>query len=107
MTESLDLFDTYINGSHFKDKPVILILNKFDLFKKKIQFVKLSETFEEYTGNSEQEALEFIKTQFLERNAYAENRIHIFVAEATNIQNVEKILNDILDLCESGKLIAE
>eukprot|EP01080_Neovahlkampfia_damariscottae_P004157 gene4157-7467_t len=104
MIDSLDLFDEHINGTHFRDKPVILILNKFDLFTKKIDIVKLSNTFEEYDGETKEDAIDFIKNQYLKRNKYDPNRIHVFLSEATSISNVEKTLNDILELVEEGKL---
>ena len=107
MTDSLDLFDQHINGSNFKDKPVVLILNKHDLFLNKIKKVSLSETFEDYEGETEEDAIDFIKEQYLKRNKYDPKRIHVFISEATSISNVEKILNEIFELVEEGKLIVQ
>ncbi|KAI1623429.1 hypothetical protein EDD37DRAFT_565077 [Exophiala viscosa] len=36
MGEALVLFDSLVNGTWFKDKPIILFLNKIGLFRKKL-----------------------------------------------------------------------
>lgn len=50
MKESLTLFDDIVNSPWFKNTPIILFLNKSDLFKEKIKRVNLSTCFENYKG---------------------------------------------------------
>ena len=50
MKESLMLFDETINNKWFYETPVILLLNKEDLFREKIRQVDLSILFPEYKG---------------------------------------------------------
>ena len=53
MKESLTLFDDIVNSPWFKNTPIILFLNKSDLFKEKIKRVNLSTCFENYKGKIE------------------------------------------------------
>jgi GTPase SAR1 family protein len=48
MMESLDLFDQYINQEIFRELPIFLVLNKIDLFKKKIMDYNISDLFEDF-----------------------------------------------------------
>ena len=51
MEESLLLFEEIANFSWFgSDLPIILLLNKNDLFRKKIQFIDLFPFFPDYNG---------------------------------------------------------
>jgi hypothetical protein len=50
MKESLMLFDEVCNSIYFRKTPVILFLNKEDLFKEKIKKIDLNVCFDNYTG---------------------------------------------------------
>ncbi len=64
MKESLLLF-RMITTKHFADKPVVLLLNKRDLFVEKIQKVDLNVCFPDYTGGCNYEpAAAFIINEF-------------------------------------------
>lgn len=104
MVESIDLFDENTNGA-FKDRPVILFLNKIDLFKEKILKSDLKKTFPEYEGGHDAEkAIEFIKQKFISTNKNAPDRIHCFITCATDKDMVKKSFEDILKLIAEGKL---
>lgn len=104
MIESIDLFDQETNGS-FKDRPIILLLNKIDLFNEKIQKSDLKKTFPEYeSGSDSEKAIEFIKNKFLSTNKFAPNRIHCFLTCATDKDVVQKTFNEILALVHEGVL---
>jgi hypothetical protein len=45
------LFDEVCNSVYFRKTPVILFLNKDDLFKEKIKKIDLNVCFSNYTGN--------------------------------------------------------
>jgi GTPase SAR1 family protein len=109
MLESLDLFDEQINGEFFKDKPIILFLNKYDLFKIKIQEFPLKQTFSDYEGPEKDvdAAIEFIKKQFLAKNQFAPDRVHVYLTEAINIEKVQHSFNEILELSSMGRLKVE
>ncbi|GAM21567.1 hypothetical protein SAMD00019534_047420, partial [Acytostelium subglobosum LB1] len=64
--ESLALFKEIVNCDYFKDTPVVLFLNKKDLFKEKLKRVPLQSCFREYTGtNKYKDAAIFIQSQYL------------------------------------------
>lgn len=57
MKESLVLFDEIVNSPWFRNTPIVLFLNKMDLFKEKIQRVPITVCFANYTGpNTEKES---------------------------------------------------
>ena len=66
MKESLQLFDEIVNSPWFRKTPVVLFLNKIDLFKEKIQQVPLTTCvcFKDYKGKSTDDALQYIQKQF-------------------------------------------
>jgi GTPase SAR1 family protein len=69
MKESLMLFDEVCNSVYFRKTPVILFLNKDDLFKEKIKKIDLNVCFSNYTGGCDyKNAIGYIKARFLETN---------------------------------------
>ncbi len=50
MHESLQLFGDISHGPWFKETPIILFLNKRDIFEEKIKVVPLTVCFPEFTG---------------------------------------------------------
>jgi len=104
MIESIDLFDENTNGA-FKDRPVIIFLNKVDLFKEKITRSELSKTFPDYSGGADfDKAIEFIKGRFFATNRYAPDRIHCYITCATDENMVKQSFDEILKLVAAGKL---
>jgi guanine nucleotide-binding protein G(i) subunit alpha len=68
MQISLDLFEGMVNHELFKDRPWVLLLNKRDLLKNKLQEHDLAKTFPEYKGGDDFDAaVDFIKSQYLAR----------------------------------------
>jgi len=71
MTESIVLFEEVSNAPFFINIPLILFLNKIDIFEEKIKVSHITavEQFKEYEGPQEFEACkEYIKVKFLELN---------------------------------------
>lgn len=50
MQESLKLFGQVINSKFFETKPIILFLNKSDIFKQKLETTPISVAFPFYKG---------------------------------------------------------
>ncbi|KGO69270.1 Fungal G-protein, alpha subunit [Penicillium italicum] len=50
MHEAFILFDLLVNSEHFKHTPIILFLNKIDIFKKKLAVSPLSQYYADFTG---------------------------------------------------------
>jgi guanine nucleotide-binding protein G(i) subunit alpha len=65
MLESLKLFEDLFNSEIFKGIPILLLLNKLDIFTQKISKKDLSCVFPEYKGGNDVEAaIEFIKQKY-------------------------------------------
>jgi len=89
LKESLDLFEGIINLPWFKDAPVILFLNKDDLFRKKIDSVDIGIYFPQYTGGTEYSlGLKFIQDEYFARNLNETKTIYCHVTDATNTENI-------------------
>lgn len=69
MEEALDIWSETINDETLVPHlPVILFLNKEDLFRKKIAVTPLSETYKKYKGGDDfNKATEFIRSLFMDR----------------------------------------
>jgi len=99
MHDSLQLFEGILNSDWFRETPIILFLNKSDLFDEKVKKQDLKICFPEYTGGCERDtALKYIEDKFQEKNT--ENRqLYVHVTCATNTENVEIVFNAVRSEC--------
>jgi guanine nucleotide-binding protein subunit alpha len=99
MHESLKLFDDIINSKWFSDTPVILFLNKSDLFKDKIKKYKISDYFPEYMGGDDfQEACDFITNKFTSLNEKEDTKkIYPHVTCCTDTENIRHVFASVKD----------
>jgi len=89
LRESLDLFEGLINLPWFKQSPIILFLNKNDIFIQKIARIDLGTYFPQYTGGLEYErGLAFIRENYFDRNTNPSKAIYCHVTEGTNTENI-------------------
>eukprot|EP01103_Thecamoeba_quadrilineata_P011352 TRINITY_DN2690_c1_g3_i1.p1 TRINITY_DN2690_c1_g3~~TRINITY_DN2690_c1_g3_i1.p1 ORF type:complete len:349 (-),score=57.88 TRINITY_DN2690_c1_g3_i1:186-1232(-) len=96
MHESMKLFDDLCNSKWFKDKSIILFLNKMDLFINKIQRVDLKLCFPSYTGGHNAEpALEFIKDQFNKMDTNKNRELFFHPTCATDTGNIKRVFHDV------------
>ncbi|KAJ3431744.1 g protein alpha i subunit [Anaeramoeba flamelloides] len=104
LRDSLNEFSNICSSPWFSKTKIILIFNKTDLFKTKLQKKKLKSCFPEYNGdNSYQDAFEFIKSKFLHESIigqYNKNRINIYLSNSTDINSVSTTFN-----CITNKII--
>jgi len=68
LKESMDIFKEILDYETFKGTFWIVMLNKIDLFKEKIQRVSFKETYPDFTGDEKnhEDTSNYIKEQFLE-----------------------------------------
>jgi GTPase SAR1 family protein len=96
LNESLNVFDDRVNGNWFKDKIIFLIFNKLDIFRKKLKIHPLKNYFKNYEGGDDEEkSIQFITNLFLEKNKFAQDRIHTLVSCATDKESVANVLKNI------------
>jgi len=89
LMEALDLFQSICNNPWLANKPVILFLNKKDLFEEKIKTVSLKVCFKEYRGgNSYKEGTKFIEQKFKDVAAQADSALFPHITCATDTENV-------------------
>jgi len=69
MAESLILFESVMNSPWFSGTPIILFLNKIDVFKAKLSKVPLERYFPEYSGGADiNKAAKYILCKFMQTN---------------------------------------
>jgi len=96
MVESLKLFRDTTNSKWFCNTPIILFLNKKDIFQEKLRHVPLKKIFEDYDGpNTCEKASEFIKNQFLALNENSSRSIYTHITIATDTENMKLVFSDI------------
>jgi len=106
MSESLKLFKDIANYKCFveNDTAIILFLNKYDLFEKKIAKVPLNIYWKDYTGLDEpEEASDYIRERFLELAPQGKN-IYTYKTTATDTENIKKVFRAVKDIIVSAYL---
>ncbi|KAF9260798.1 heterotrimeric G-protein alpha subunit, GPA3-like protein [Marasmius fiardii PR-910] len=91
MQETLVLFDSIINSRWFLRSSIILLLNKTDVFKKKLSKVPLERHFPEYTGGDDiNKAAKYILWKFMQANR---TRLSVYphLTQATDTQNIRVV----------------
>ena len=94
MEESLEEFEKRINSIEFQNKHIILILNKQDIFKNKIEKKNLKNYFKNFQGKEfdEKDSIEFIKNLYLSKiKLKNDDKIHVFITNAMNQNEIELI----------------
>ncbi|KAF5360956.1 hypothetical protein D9756_005169 [Leucocoprinus leucothites] len=98
MIESLALFKSITESHWFYHTPVMLFLNKVDLFRTKLPKVPLTNTFEDYTGgNDVQKAISFILSKFrqtskTQRDFSQSQPLYTHVTNAIDSENMQTTL---------------
>jgi len=97
MYEALLLFDSISNSKWFCNTPIILFLNKIDLFRKKIKYSPVSHYFPDFTGNNEnfEETSLYFKNRFESLRRNKKQHIYSHFTFATDTTSMRKIMNTI------------
>jgi len=99
MHESLKLFDEICNSKWFAMIPIVLFLNKKDLFEEKIKKVNITVAFPDYEGpQSFKDASEYIQDQFLALNENPEKSIYPHITQATDTNNIRVVFGAVRDI---------
>ncbi|OAP65052.1 hypothetical protein AYL99_01024 [Fonsecaea erecta] len=100
MHEALMLFESLVNGEWFKDKPIILFLNKIDIFREKLPISPVSAHFPDYTGKDgdEEAAKQFFANKFRSINRNSNREIYIHFTNATDTNLLKKTMEDVQDI---------
>ncbi|KAJ6245490.1 guanine nucleotide-binding protein g(o) subunit alpha [Anaeramoeba flamelloides] len=103
MHESLSLYESTINSKWFEKTPIILFLNKIDLFKEKIKKHDLNVCFPDYKdGLDEKKSREYIKNKFIEKNLNKNKEVYSHFTCATDTSNIKFVFESIKDIILSN-----
>lgn len=100
MNEALVLFETLVNGQWFKDTPIILFLNKIDLFRAKLKVSPVSAHFPDYTGpdGDQEKAEQFFANRFKKLNRNTSREIYIKFTNATDTNLLRITMESVQDI---------
>lgn len=113
MQESLRLFQETCNNKWFGSTPVVLFLNKSDLFREKLPKVDLRIAFPDYKGSTNskignnyflgglddfQGACDFIRDKFFAVVENTQRPLYCHVTCATDTKSVEAVFNAVTDI---------
>jgi GTPase SAR1 family protein len=98
IVEALTLYEDVVNSDWFRETALILFLNKKDLFAEKIKEVPLSKYFPDFSGQTYEEHIEFMKGLFKVRNHNPKKDIYVHVTCATDRDQVQDVFNDVKDI---------
>ncbi|KAK2741843.1 hypothetical protein FQN55_008130 [Onygenales sp. PD_40] len=100
MHEAMMLFESLVNGEWFKRKPVILFLNKIDLFKEKLAISPVSKHFPDYHGpeGDYEAAAKFFAERFRGITRVPEREIYIHYTNATDTTLLKATMDSVQDM---------
>jgi guanine nucleotide-binding protein G(o) subunit alpha len=98
MHESLNLFASTIHLKCFKEKNLILFLNKTDLFKEKLPHSSLKNCFPDYTGGEDYDkAVDYINLQFRSKNQSQSRKVYVHYTCATDTAALKFLIDTVAD----------
>lgn len=101
MQESLHLFEEIVNNEWFDATPIILFLNKNDLFIEKIAVKDITEYVEDYDGGKDEDsARKWIKNAYLKKNHSPKQKREVYthVTTATDTKNILTVFDAVQDI---------
>lgn len=100
MHEAMMLFESLINGEWFKRKPVILFMNKMDLFKQKIAISHVSTHFPDYSGpeGEVEPAVKYFGERFRGITRVPDREIYIHQTNATDTTLLKSTMESVQDM---------
>jgi guanine nucleotide-binding protein subunit alpha, other len=100
MHEAMMLFESLVNGEWFKSKPIILFLNKIDLFYEKITVSPVSAHFPDFKGakGDAEAAKEYFAQKFRAINRTAGREIYVHFTNATDTNLLKATMQSVQDM---------
>ena len=100
MNEALMLFESLVNGEWFRNKPIILFLNKIDLFKSKLRTSSIKQRFPDYQGRDDDEeaAKKYFANRFRAINRTANREIYVHFTNATDTTLLKSTMQSVQDM---------
>jgi len=108
MGETLNLFKSICNHHAFTDSPILLFLNKKDLFLEKLEISKIQNQteFSDYDGSTSKEAIEYFIQKFRDMfidKSDPDKRLFTHSTVATDTKNIEFVWDSCKNIiCEQN-----
>ena len=99
LMDSLALFGRVCNNRWLNETPIVLLLNKSDLFRKKLLYSPLTSCFTEYNGHDNYEdACSYIQTKFADLNkSERPNEVFTHFTCALDTEDIEGVFLSVID----------
>ncbi|CAG5124518.1 unnamed protein product, partial [Candidula unifasciata] len=92
--DAIRVFHTVASYDGFSRAPIILFLNKKDLFQQKLKKVPITVAFPEYNGENEfAEVCQFVERKFESCVARAADRLTIHITNATDTPHIRTVFD--------------
>jgi tRNA U34 5-carboxymethylaminomethyl modifying GTPase MnmE/TrmE len=93
LEEALNLFENTINLKVFRKTPIILFLNKQDIFKEKLRAgTKVQDYFLDYVGETYEDGVEWMERAFMDRNQSSKRTVYPYPTCATDTDKIGRVL---------------
>lgn len=90
MEDAIQLFESLLEQPAFKTTPVMLFLNKIDVFKEKIGNVPIKNYFADFKGGSDYGlAVKYFVDRFRELDRRLNGELCIFLTNATDVESLQ------------------
>ena len=98
MHESIKVFGQICCSRWFKTSPILLFLNKKDVFEEKIVYSPITKCFPEYNGTGESDdAAKYIQHQFRSQNQ-CDRQVYCHFTNAKDAKNINFLFDVIVDI---------
>ncbi|XP_056317954.1 guanine nucleotide-binding protein subunit alpha-12 [Danio aesculapii] len=104
LAESLWLFNAVINQRYYSSSTVILLFNKMDLLKEKVQTADIRKHFPEFQGDPHrvEDVQEFLVQSFKMRKLENSRPVYYHMLTAVDTENIRTVFNTIKNAIKSN-----
>ncbi|KAJ5982299.1 hypothetical protein N7451_012399 [Penicillium sp. IBT 35674x] len=97
LQESMRIFDSLVNSKWFNRKPIILFLNKFDLFEQRLSISPFSQHFPNFSGSDKDlhAAAKHVNDRFLDMNRVQGREVFTHYTTATNTNLLKETMKSV------------
>jgi len=98
LLESLEVFEDLVNGNWASKSGIVVFLNRLDIFREKLKENPFTLCFPNYTGESADDAVAYLKDRFQERDHVGTRRVYVYSINPLNKDSIDKVWKDIESL---------
>ncbi|KAI9493788.1 putative guanine nucleotide-binding protein alpha-2 subunit [Zychaea mexicana] len=99
MIDAMMLFENISNSHWFQKTSMILLMNKVDIFRKKIKYSPIATYFDDYKGGDDYDkAITYFKSRFEWLSANPRKTIYTHCTDATDRTILQRVMSAVLDI---------